>query len=149
VPGLRRLEAVPTENLRVVEQHMGVAVIGEAPALAFRERVRIPENGQEPAPVDLLGDTIRDVDDHAVMRKRAEEAVPIVDDVKDVGAGLHVERDLLEDLVVRHRDDIHLGPGRFLEGFPNHKPADHMRLNHHEVESHARKIGRCARRPGT
>ena len=83
------------------------------------------------------------------MRKRAEEAVPIVDDVKDVGAGLHVERDLLEDLVVRHRDDVHLGPGRFLEGFPNHTPADHMRLNHHEVESHAGEIGRSARPPGT
>ena len=83
------------------------------------------------------------------MRKRAEEAVPIVDDVKDVGAGLHVERNLLEDLVVRHRDDVHLGPGRFLEGFPNHAPADDMRLDHHEVERYAREIGRGARAPGT
>ena len=138
---------MPTKNLGIIEQHMRVAVIRQAPALAFRQRVRIPEHGQERLGVDLLGDALGDVDDRAIMRESAEQAVPVVDDVIDVRAGLHVERRLFKDLVVRHRDDVDLAARRLFESLRDNASAHDMRLDHHEIERHAREVWGGARAP--
>ncbi len=66
---------------------------------------------------------------------------PVVDHVILVGARLHVERRLGEELVIGNRDHIDLGAGRRLEIRRELAPGDDMRLDDQQVEALARILG--------